>query len=193
MSDPGEPRNPLSGPDRERRRPARDKPAPYDRKKTGPKPQAHKTSAKPVGPQKKENLTLGDWLEVVAYADAHPGITQPAIELYFKTRPEGALQLSQPSISRNLSAKGRAALEKRRLSHANALDMKRGRFVVRPDVDHALWIWQQSMEERGETPDGNMLVAKRTKFEELFDVPANERMTSRGWLSGFTKACVLHS
>ncbi|KIJ47447.1 hypothetical protein M422DRAFT_163871 [Sphaerobolus stellatus SS14] len=33
-----------------------------------------------------------------------------------------------------------------------------------------------------------MLIAKRTRFEAIFDVPLEERLTGDGWLQSFTKA-----
>ncbi|VDB95332.1 unnamed protein product [Peniophora sp. CBMAI 1063] len=183
-----DPSSPAEAPLVVRRRRPRTKPTtPYVRNKTGPKKPTYKTSAQPVKAS-RENLTLGDWITVRDFVDANPGMTQPAVVAHFRERAEGKLIFSQSALSRNMNAEGRAALEARRTSTANALSMKRARVVTRPDVEHALWLWQQSMEARGETPNGPMLEAKRARFEQLFDVPQEERMTSNGWLKNFTNA-----
>ncbi|VDB89155.1 unnamed protein product [Peniophora sp. CBMAI 1063] len=144
--------------------PARGKPKPYDRKnRAGPKPAtSHKTSAKsPTNKaDKREALTLGDWLDVLDYIDKNPGATQPKVVAHFATRLEGALLFDQSLLSRNALVKGRARLATRLEATANARDTRRAHIVMCPDVEHALWLWHQSMEARGKTPSGAMLVAK---------------------------------
>jgi hypothetical protein len=43
------------------------------------------------------------------------------------------------------------------------------------------------MEEKGKVINGPMLLAKRTRFEEKFDVPPDEQLTGDHWLSLFCK------
>jgi len=147
---------------------------------------APKTSAKPITSNKRDNLTLSDWVTVISYAEKHRGMSQAKIVEHFRTRQEGALEFTQSTLSRNL--KNKAALLARVDENPNALSSKRPRIVTRPDVDRALFKWFQLMEGKGETVTGPMLLAKRSKFEVAFDIPKAERLSGEGWLKSFTKA-----
>jgi len=154
-----------------------------------PKPRpkdAPKTSAMPVTSQKRDNLTLHAWLTVFSYIDAHPGIQQAKVVEYFRNRREGALEFTQSTLSRRL--KNQSGLEERAEENPSALSSKRPRIVTCPDVDRALVLWFKSMEEKGETVTGPMLLVKCGRFETALEVPEAERLTGEGWLKSFTKA-----
>ena len=52
--------------------------------------------------------------------------------------------------------------------------------MTQPDVEKALVLWVRHMEEKGETINGHMLVAKRARFEDTFNVPQEERLSGDG-------------
>jgi len=54
--------------------------------------------------------------------------------------------------------------------------------VTRPDVDCALCLWVQHMEQKQEAINSGVLVAKQAVFKGAFDVPENERLTEPGWI-----------
>jgi len=69
----------------------------------GPLKETPKSSARPIVKQKRENLTLSDWLEVYAYVDTLPQpINQGEVVKYFARRPQGLLLFTQPTLSRKL-------------------------------------------------------------------------------------------
>ena len=67
----------------------------------------------------------------------------------------------------------------------SALSLKQPHVVTHPDVEKALFLWVKHMEEKGESVNGPMLIAKHQKFEELFNVPENERLCGESWVSSF--------
>ena len=73
-------------------------------------------------------------------------------------------------------------------SNPNALSSKRPRVVTRPDVDLALWLWVQQMNQKGEVVNGPMLMAKREVFEKALNVPEDERLCGPGWIQSFCLA-----
>lgn len=171
----------------EQKRKPREGHQPYKRKpKKAVDKDSAKTSAQPPKSCKRSNLTLADWLSVFAYIDQHPNLTQDAIVQHFTTRAEGSLIFDQSTLSRKL--KNRTKLEERVNEHPNALSGKRSRVVTRPDVERALFLWVKHMEEIGESVNGAMLVAKRGRFEDLFNVPLEERLQGDGWVSPFKRA-----
>lgn len=178
----------------EPKRKPRTVPKPYNRTaKTGPKPKAvatHKSSAKPPlkAQEKHENLTYGDWLEVFAWVDEHPAISQMAIVRHFSERADGPLLFTQGTLSRKLKA--RETIEHRAQANPAALSSKRPRVVTRPDVERALVIWQRQMESKGQTVNRAMLVEKRSRFEKELDVPEEECVKGEGWISSFCQTCV---
>lgn len=155
-------------------------------------PNAPKSSAVLPPKHGRTHLTLADWLMVVDYADKNPHLTQQEVVQHFKTRPEGMLFFSHaaPSLSRHLSVDGRAEDQAKAVSTPNALSGKRARIVTRPDVEDALYLWTRSLELRGETVTGAMLVEKRRLFEERMNVPTDERLRGTGGVAGFLKAYV---
>ena len=153
----------------------------------GPLKETPKTSAWLIEKPRRENLTLFDWMTVYTYVDTLPQpVNQGQVVRYFATRPEGALQFSQPTLSRKL--KERPEMEARVQSNPNALSCKRPRVVTRPDVDHALWLWVQKMERKGEIVNGRMLLAKREVYEKALEVPEDERLPGPGWIQSFCHA-----
>ncbi|KIY48774.1 DDE-domain-containing protein [Fistulina hepatica ATCC 64428] len=168
---PREPKNPR--PSKRPRNPAPPKDAP-------------RTSAQTIVDEKRQNLTLNDWLTVLAFVDKHKDMTQAEIVAHYGSLREGRLIFTQGTLSRKLAQ--RAHLEKRVDLHPTALSMKRERVVTRPDVERALVLWVQHMEnDRLETVTGQMLAQKRRHFEDLFEVPENERLVGEGWIGSFKK------
>lgn len=164
-----------------------EKPAPYQRQpKVLVRKDAPRTAAKPAQTTQRENLTGYDWMTVYAYVDEHPRVSQGEIVRHFASKTDGALIFTQSTLSRKL--KLHPELEKRVASYPNALSSKHARIVTRPDVERALILWVKHMEEKGETVNGPMLKAKRSKFEEQFDVPELERLPGDGWILPFCKA-----
>jgi hypothetical protein len=162
---------------------------PYDRTPRPPKNKnPPKTSAITKLKDARSNLTLSDWLEVVHYYDDNQPLSQPEVVKYFASRSEGALLFSQSALSRHLARKGREEDQQRLLSNPSALSGKRARVVTRPDVEKALVLWVKHMEEKLEHVTSAMLVAKRGKFEDLMDVPEEERLRSDGWVQKFCRA-----
>ncbi|KAG2077435.1 hypothetical protein BDR04DRAFT_1000592, partial [Suillus decipiens] len=121
------------------------------------------TSAQPAVHTACQNLTLSDWLNVFAYDDAHPTVSQSDIVNHFKSLQTGAFIFTQSTLSRKL--RGRSILEARINDNPNALSSKRPRILTRPDVERALFLWVRHMEERGEQVNGPMLKEKRQRFE----------------------------
>ena len=143
-----------------------------------------KTSTQPIEKMKQENLTLWDWLTVYAYVDTLPQpIKQGEVVQYFATRPQGTLLFSQSTLSHKL--RQHLEMEAHVDSILNALSSKRPHAVTRPDVDHALWLWVQQMDWKGETVNGGMLVAKREAFEKALEVPEDKRLLGPGWIQPF--------
>ena len=167
---------------------------PYNRT---PKP-SHGSSKSQLAPprtsatikQKKHgrsNLTLHDWLTVVAYHDEHQPISQAEVVRHFANKEDGALVFNQSTLSRHLSEKGRQEDAKRLESNPTALSSKRIRAVTHPDVEEALFKWVMHMQEKGEQVSGPMLLTKREKFEIALGVPKEERLKSMGWVRNFCK------
>ena len=69
----------------------------------------------------------------------------------------------------------------------NALSGKKAWIVTCPDVERALVLWVNHMEEKLEHVTGAMLVAKWAKFEDKLGVPDAEWLKSDGWVQGFCK------
>ncbi len=59
--------------------------------------------------------------------------------------------------------------------HTNALSSKRPHIITRPDVDRALWLWVQHMEQKREVVNSRMLIAKRVVFEGAIECPRRPR------------------
>jgi hypothetical protein len=175
-------------------RKARLPPQPYTKKPgpTGPRTaSAHKTSTQPVEQKKRVMLTNGDWLTVLRWYDNHPGTSQTACVKHFGTLETGALHFTQSVLSRRLDAGARAALEEEVASYPNAASAKRPRVVTNPMVEQCLVAWQKAMQAKGEIVSGPMLVEKRKRFEELLQVPEEERLKGAGWLQPFLRAYIV--
>jgi len=133
------------------------------------------------------NLTLSDWLTVVAYHDQHQPISQADVIKHFANKEDGALIFDQSSLSRHLSEKGHKEDAKWLKSNPTALSSKWMWVVTRPDVQEALFKWVMHMETKGEQVSGPMVMAKREKFEVALGVPEDERLKSMGWVKNFCK------
>ena len=103
---------------------------------------------------------------------------------------DGTLIFNQSTFSWHLSKKGWDADEHKLESFLTALSSKRIQVVVCPDVENCFVLWVKHMEERKETVNGAMLIAKCEKFENALKVLEKERMISNGWISKFYKAYV---
>ncbi|KAF7966022.1 hypothetical protein HWV62_40479 [Athelia sp. TMB] len=158
---------------------------------TCPQPKKDKSTPKSSAIKKPKhnhkNLTLSDWLAVVEYYDTHQPLSQPQLVKYFANKNDGALKFTQSALLRHLSESGRTADQAKLASNPTALSLKRVRVVTRPDVEKALVLWVQNIEEKGEQVNGPMLIAKREKFEKAMDVPEEQRMKSDGWVANFYK------
>lgn len=161
---------------------------PYKPGKPKPPKDAPKTSAIVKPKHARSNLTLNDWLMVVAYFDTHQPISQDAVVAHFANLEEGALIFTQASLSRHLSKAGHEADIAKLQLHPGALDSKRVRSVTRPDVEQCLVFFVKHWEDfRGRPVSGPILMAKRRFFEERLNVPEEERMKSTGWIPSFCK------
>jgi len=132
-------------------------------------------------------LTLGDWLHVVEWYDQNQPISQDATVKYFRNLCEGTLIFDQGSLSRHLTKKGCQHDQEKLAATPTALSSKRAHIVTRPDVEKALRLWVEHMEQKHETVTGAMLVEKRARFEDKLKVPENERLRSGGWVQKFLR------
>lgn len=164
-------------------------------KKPGPKAGSSKakltpkTSALPEAPShQRTNLTLYDWLRVVAWYDHNQPISQDETVKHFQNLQVDALIFTQSTLSRHLTENGRQHDQAKLASTPTALSSKRMRIVTRPDVEECLRLWVYHMEEKRETVTGPMLIEKRARFEDQLCVPENERLRSDGWIQKFLRA-----
>ena len=137
-----------------------------------------------------EQLTLHNWLGVVQYFDSNQPISQEEVVKHFVGRSDGALIFSQSALSRHLSKKGCEEDQSRLAANQTALSGKRAQIITCTDVERALILWVNHMEEKLEHVTGAMLVAKRAKFEDQLGVPDVEQLKSNGWVQGFCKTYV---
>ena len=121
-----------------------------------------------------------------AYVDTLPQlINQGQVVNYFTTKPNGTLLFTQSTLSCKLQqcAKMEACVD----SNPNALSSKQLCIVTSPSVEHALKVWVQQIEQKGETMSGGMLIAKHKYFEVTMGIPEDERLTGCGWVAKFCK------
>jgi hypothetical protein len=148
----------------------------------------YKSSTQPKPPvHKRIHLTLSDWLHVVEWYDQNQPVSQDATVKHFRNLREGALIFDQASLSCHLTKKGRQKDQERLAATPTALSAKKARIVTRPDMEEALRLWVEHMEQRCETVTGAMLVEKRARFEDKLNVPENERLRSGGWVQKFLR------
>jgi hypothetical protein len=96
--------------------------------KTAEKP-AYESSAKPVETKPHcENLTYGDWLEVLDWKKSHPAMSQGDIVRHFATHKQRQLVFQQPALSKALGRE--AEIRARVEENPGALSSKRPRFVT---------------------------------------------------------------
>jgi hypothetical protein len=87
--------------------------------------------------------------------------------------------------------KDRAKKEKLAAKNSINLLRVRPRVVTCPKVEQALVLWHQSMEAKGESVSGAMLMSKRDQLENMMNIPEEQRLgTSSGWVQNFCKMCV---
>lgn len=144
-----------------------------------------KTSAKPVTKKGHNNLTLVDWLCVFTFIDVHPLLSQEETVQYFQEKTNRALVFSQSALSHNW--KRQQELEEHSQLTPIALSSKHVQVVTRPDVEQALVLWIQHIEETRETYTGDMLQAKRKWFEILPWVPEDQQLSGKGWIPPFCR------
>ena len=70
-------------------------------------------------------------------------------------------------------------------SNPNALSSKQPCIITRPDVDCALKLWVQYMEQKLEVFNASMLIAKWAAFEDSLNALEEERLPGPGWVSSF--------
>ena len=155
-------------------------------KRPKPSKDVPKTSAQLPKVQSRNNLTLADWMTVYTYVDDHPGLHQRQIVEHFKTLPIGALIFNQSTLARKLSK--RSEMEDRVKSYPNALSGKKARSVTRPDVEQALVLWMNHVQEKCLAVTGPLLQEKRSQFEKEFNVPPEEQLTGGSWVQKFCAA-----
>ena len=90
-----------------------------------------KSSAVPLKPKRRNNLTLSDWLTVFAYIDNHPHELQEAIVNHFQTQVEGALFFDQSTLS---LIKAVESLKKRKRIFGAALTLE----MLNPVEEHEI-------------------------------------------------------
>ena len=98
-----------------------------------------------------------------------------------------ALIFSQSALSQHLSKKGPEEDQSQLAANLTALSEKWAWIVTHPDVERALILWVNHMEEKLENVMGAMLVARWAKFEDKLGVPDAEQLKSDGWVQGFCK------
>ena len=96
-------------------------------------------------------------MTVYAYVDTLPQpIKQGDVVKYFATRPEGPLIFTQSTLSHKLQH----CSEMKACARSNSNALSRPCVVTRLDVDQALWLWVQHMEQKKEVVNSAMLIAK---------------------------------
>ena len=144
-----------------------------------------KTSAFSNTPSQRNNLTLHNWLCVRNWYDNNQLVSQAETVSHFKNLPDNALLFTQGTLSHHLTKKGHEQDDTRLVSTPSALSLKQAHIVMWPDIEEALWLWVQHMEQKQETVMGPMLVEKHAQFEDALKVPECERLQSDGWVQKF--------
>ena len=144
-------------------------PKPYDRKPHKPAgPNGPKTSACPVQSNKRENLTLHDWMTVLTFIYEHPAMAQANIVKHLASKADGAFIFTQSTVYSVLlldscKIQTRSELKNRVNSHLSALSSKWPHVVTRPDVEKALALWVQDMEDQGKSVTGPIMLKLESK------------------------------
>ncbi|KAF9255322.1 hypothetical protein L218DRAFT_950870 [Marasmius fiardii PR-910] len=95
---------------------------------------------------------------------ANPNLKQKDVVNHFSHRKEGVLKFTQSALSKKLKPEVVAEL-----CH------------MRPDVDRALALWQESMEKRNESVTGAMLIEKRAPLLALRALELEEANSLNLW------------
>ena len=118
-----------------------------------------KTSALPEAPShQRTNLTLHDWLHVVAWYDHNQPISQDETVKHFQNLQVDALIFTQSTLSWHLTENGCQHDQAKLASTPTALSSKHMCIVTRPDMEECLRLWVYHMEEKHETVTGPMLI-----------------------------------
>ena len=127
---------------------------------------------------------------VVDWYDHHQPIPQAEIIKYFKNLHDDVLLFNQGTLSHHLTKKGHELDQAKLASTPTALSSKCAWIVKQPDVEEALWLWVQHMEQKQETVTGAMLVERHAQFEDALNVPEEERLQGEGWVQKFLQTWV---
>jgi hypothetical protein len=123
---------------------------------------------------------------IYAFIDTHPAATQTDVVRHFTMLPTGKLIFDQSTLSCKLRECPK--MEACITDNPAALSSKRPQIVTCPEVEHALVLWVQHMEVKGEVVTGPMLQEKSKRFEDELQVPKEERLPGEGWVLSFCKA-----
>ncbi|CAK5275207.1 unnamed protein product [Mycena citricolor] len=160
-----------------------------DKAKPGPKKVKARTSARFSKDETQRDLTWSDWLQVFNFMEQEPDMTQKRVVEHFENRPDkdgGKLLFTQSALSKKIKKKDE--IRETVANSSGAGSQKRARVVTCPEVDEALSLWVQDMEQKKNTVTGAMLIEKRKRLEELLNVPKEKRLTGTGWLESFKAA-----
>lgn len=140
------------------------------REKTNRKLKTPKVLAKPLEVNRRENLTLHDWLLVFNFIDTHPAMPQVDVVKHFEAKKDEALIFTQSMLSRKL--RQRENLEAHANSNPNAMSSKRPLARIR------------HMVEEGENIRVNapMPKEKRKRPEDALEIPEVVRVEGDGWI-----------
>ena len=172
--------------------------SPHKRKPHSVKPYAHKpglktgksnkvknapkTSAFSNTLSQRNNLTLHNWLHVRNWYDNNQLVSQAETVSHFKYLPNDALLFTQKTLSHHLTKKGCKQDDTRLVSTPSALSLKQAHIVMQLDIEEALWLWMQHMEQKWETVMGPMLVESVLDLKML-----SKYLSARGYeaMAGF--------
>ena len=153
-----------------------------------------RTTAISTKKKAKEHLTNYDRLQVLAYIDEHPQASQKDVANYFSTRSDadgGGLIMDRSTVSRIKA--NRAKIMTQAKATPSGLDMKKPHQVVSPEVERALYLWVQHLnDKKGEVASGPMLYEKKAEFEKALNIPEEECLTGKGWILPFCRAYKIH-
>jgi hypothetical protein len=148
-------------------RKAWDKPAPYYVPNPGLK--EHEKDA--------SGVNLQTWRTILAFMDSHPDMGPTAIAQHFRSRRDGALLFTQPTLFRiQEELQARAQFN---------LNMPSLQIVLRPDVERALVLWLRSTIAKREPVTDQMLMEKVKCFEEKLNVSPMQCLRGSDWIPFF--------
>ena len=104
--------------------------------------------------QQSRKTSLFNWMTVYAYVDTLPRPRGGSEILCHKT--SGRIAVQPATLSRKL--RQRPEMEAHVDSIPSALSCKWPHVVTRPNVDSALWLWVQQMDQKGEVVNSRTLM-----------------------------------